>query len=309
MSKYRLVTRSDFDGLVCAALLKELDIIDKILFVHPKDMQDGKIKINSNDIITNLPYVEGCYLTFDHHESEIIRNKDKKFENYIIDPYSPSAARLVYNYYGGESNFPNISKDMMEAVDKADFAQFTIDDVLMPKGWELLSFIMDSRTGLGRFKEFRISNYQLMMNLIDACRKMTIDDILNLPDVKERVEIYFEYQDLAEEQIKRCSQIVSNIVILDLREEEIIYPTNRFTIYGLYPQCNVSIHRMWGLDKKVNVFAVGKSIFNRTCESDIGLLMLKYGGGGHSSAGTCQIGNEKSDEILNEIINQLLQYN
>jgi len=305
--KYRLVTRSDFDGLVCAALLKELDMIDEIIFVHPKDMQDGKIEIKSNDIITNLPYVEGCYLTFDHHESEIVRNKNKKYSNYIIDPYSPSAARLLYNYYGGEKTFKNISKEIMDAVDKADFARFTIDDVLMPKGWELLSFIMDSRTGLGRFKEFRISNYQLMMNLIDACRKLSIDEILNLPDIKERVDIYNKYQDLAEKQIKRCSQVISNIVILDLRREEVIYPTNRFTIYGLYPQCNVSIHRMWGIDRNVNVFAVGKSIFNRTCESDIGLLMLSYGGGGHSSAGTCQIENEKSDEILNEIINKLLQ--
>jgi nanoRNase/pAp phosphatase (c-di-AMP/oligoRNAs hydrolase) len=307
MSKYRLVTRSDFDGLVCAALLKEIDMIDSIVFVHPKDMQDGKVEIKSNDIITNLPYVEGCYLTFDHHESEIVRNQDKKYSNYIIDPYSPSAARLVYNYYGGDKIFKNISKEMMEAVDKADLARFTMDDILMPKGWELLSFIMDSRTGLGRFKEFRISNYQLMMNLIDACRKLTINEILNLPDVKERIDVYNEYQDLAEEQIKRCSQVISNIVILDLREEELIYPTNRFTIYGLYPQANVSIHRMLGLDKNVNVFAVGKSIFNRTCETDIGLLMLSYGGGGHSSAGTCQIENEKADEILNEIINKLLQ--
>lgn len=305
--KYRLVTRSDFDGLVCAVLLKELDMIDEIKFVHPKDMQDKIIEITENDITTNLPYIENCYLAFDHHKSEGERNKAVKKDNYILIPDAPSAARVVYDYYGGKEVFKNVSEEMMIAVDKADSAQFIIDDVLVPKGWELLSFLMDARTGLGRFREFTISNYQLMMNLIDDCRNLPIEEILNQPDVKERVDLYTMYQDKFEEQIMQCSTLYNNLVVLDLREEYIIYPGNRFVVYGLFPQCNVSIHRMWGQGKKKNVFAVGKSIFNKSSETDIGMLMLKYGGGGHPAAGTCQIENEDADRVFEELIEALTE--
>lgn len=302
--KYRLVTRSDFDGLVCAVLLKEIDLIDEIKFVHPKDMQDKIIDITNNDITTNLPYVDTCYLAFDHHKSERERNKSDK-NNYILIPDAPSAARVVYDYYGGKDTFKNISYEMMIAVDKADSAQFTMEDVLMPKGWELLSFLMDARTGLGRFKDFTISNYQLMMQLIDSCRNLSIEEILKQPDVKERVDLYLQYQDKFEEQIHKCADIYDNLVVLDLRDEEVIYPGNRFVVYGLFPQCNISIHRMWGLNKVKNVFAVGKSIFNKTSNIDIGSLMLKYGGGGHSAAGTCQIENENAEEVFQELIAQI----
>lgn len=302
--KYRLVTRSDMDGLVCAVLLKELDLIGDILFVHPKDMQDGKIAITSNDITTNLPYVEGVYLAFDHHLSETIRNKEPR-PNHIIDPNAPSAARVVYNYFGGKERFKNIPDDMMQAVDKADSAQFTMQDVLNPQGWELLSFLMDARTGLGRFKVFRVSNYQLMMDLIDYCKNHTIDEILALPDVKERVDIYFKYAELFRFQIRKCTTMYGKLAVLDLRNEETIYPGNRFMIYALFPECNISVHVIWGLKKQNTVFAVGKSIFNRSSTVNIGELMLQYGGGGHANAGTCQIDNDKADAVLKELITKL----
>ncbi|MEA3289965.1 MAG: exopolyphosphatase [Campylobacterota bacterium] len=298
--KYRLVTRSDMDGLVCATILKQLDMIDDILFVHPKDMQDGKIEITSNDIITNLPYVANAHLVFDHHESEAMRNGEA--DNYFIDPSAPSAARIVYNYYGGAEKLPQVASDMMEAVDKADAAQFSIDDILNPQGWELLSFIMDSRTGLGRFREFRISNYQLMMELIDYCIDHTIEEIMNLPDVKERTDLYEKYQDDFIDQLQRCTTIHDNLVILDLRDEELIFPGNRFTIYALFPDTNISIHVLWGFKKQNTVFATGKSIVNRSSNTNIGELMLKNDGGGHSAAGTCQVSNDTAEEVLNELI-------
>ncbi|MBD2040403.1 exopolyphosphatase [Microcoleus sp. FACHB-672] len=302
--KYRLVTRSDFDGLVCAVLLKELDMIDEIKFVHPKDMQDGKIEITSSDITTNLPYVEGAYLSFDHHLSETIRNQDKK-ENYIIDAQAPSAARVVYNYFGGKEKFPQIAEDMMDAVDKSDSAQFFRNEVLNPKGWVLLSFLMDARTGLGRFKDFRISNYQLMMELIDYCKNHPIDEILELPDVQDRFSLYFEQEEKFKDQIEKCSKVYGNLVVLDLRDEEIIYAGNRFMIYALFPDCNISTHVLWGLKKQNTVFAVGKSIFKRTSNTNVGELMLKYGGGGHENAGTCQIDNDKAEKVLKELIAQI----
>ena len=299
--KFRLVTRSDFDGLVCAVLLKHLDLIDEILFVHPKDMQDGKIAISGRDITTNLPYVAGAHLAFDHHLSETIRNTGER-ENHIIDPSAPSAARVVYDYYGGGNKFPSAWNDMMLAVDKGDSAQFNRDEVLNPKGWDLLNFLMDARTGLGRFRDFRISNYNLMMDLIDYCRTHTIDQIMALPDVKERKDLYFEHAEKCKEQIMRCSTVHKNLVVLDLRNEETIYAGNRFVIYALFPEQNISIHVLWGLKNQNTVFATGKSILNRTSKTNIGALMLEYGGGGHENAGTCQVENEMADDVLGALI-------
>ncbi|MGC9456587.1 MAG: exopolyphosphatase [Halothiobacillaceae bacterium] len=299
--KFRLVTRSDFDGLVCGTLLKHLDMIDEILFVHPKDMQDGKIEITGRDITTNLPYVPGCHLAFDHHLSETLRNAERA-ENHIIDPDAPSAARVVWDYYGGEESFPSEWNEMMVAVDKGDSADFNRDEILNPEGWALLNFLMDARTGLGRFREFTVSNYQLMMKLIDYCRHHSIDEILELPDVKERVELYREHQPLAEEQIKRCAKVHDNLVELDLRDEETIYATNRFLIYALFPQCNISMHVMWGFRKQNIVFAIGKSILDKSSKTNVGELCLKYGGGGHMAAGTCQIDTDKAEQAREELI-------
>ena len=299
-AKYRLVTRSDFDGLVCAVLLKELGILDEIKFVHPKDMQDGKVEITGRDITTNLPYVEGAHLVFDHHLSETMRVGEKP--NHIIDPKAPSAARVVYDYYGGKERFPTISDEMMLAVDQADSAQYQRDDILNPTGWTLLNFIMDARTGLGRFREFRVSNYQLMMDLIDYCRSHSIAQILELPDVKERVELYTQHAELFVDQLKRCATVRGNVVVLDLRKEETIYAGNRFMIYALFPDTNVSIHVLWGLKQQNTVLACGKSILNRCSKTDIGPLMLQYGGGGHQAAGTCQVDNDRAEEVLEAIV-------
>jgi len=299
--KYRLVTRSDFDGLACAVLLNQLDLIDDIKFVHPKDMQDGKVEISSRDITTNLPYVPGVHLAFDHHSSETIRNPGERPEH-IIYPDAPSAARVVFEHYGGTNKFPAAFTEMMLAVDKGDSAQFTREEVLNPKGWVLLNFLMDARTGLGRFRDFRISNYQLMMDLIKYCRDHGITDILALPDVRERVDLYFEHDTKAREQIRRCATVHKNLVVLDLRNEETIYATNRFMVYALFPEANISIHVMWGLQKQNTVFATGKSILNRTSMTNIGELMLEYGGGGHENAGTCQVGNDEAAAKLAEII-------
>lgn len=302
--KYRLLTRSDFDGLVCAMLLNEMDILGEIKFVHPKDMQDGKIEVTPQDILTNLPYVPGCGLCFDHHTSESLRNAGAA-PNHILQGEADSAARVVYDYYGGRARFPGIDEGLMAAVDKADAARFDIDDILNPQGWELLSFLMDPRTGLGRFREFRISNYQLMMQLIEACRKLTINEVLALPDVQERVELYQAHQEAFRQQLLRCTEVWGNVAVLDLRNEETIYAGNRFMIYALYPQCNVSIHVLWGLKQLNTVFAMGKSITNRSSAADIGQLALEFGGGGHEAAGTCQIDNDDASRVRNVLIERL----
>ncbi|MCE4222260.1 exopolyphosphatase [Methylobacterium sp. C25] len=307
MSKqtYRLVTRSDFDGLVCGMLLREAGLIDDIKFVHPKDMQDGIVPITDRDIITNLPYVAGCHMAFDHHSSEAKRAGGETRANHVIDPNAPSAARVVYDYYGGAAAFPKIGADLMAAVDKADSAQFSREEILHPQGWVLMNFLMDSRTGLGRFRSFRISNYELMMQLIENCRDLTVEQVLALPDVQERVEMYMAHRDLFRAQLQRCARVHGKLVVLDLREEDVIYAGNRFMIYALFPDCDISVHVMWGMKQQNTVFAVGKSILDRGSAVDVGSVCLGYGGGGHKAAGTCQIANDQAERVKNELIGAL----
>jgi nanoRNase/pAp phosphatase (c-di-AMP/oligoRNAs hydrolase) len=302
-SRYRLVTRSDFDGLVCAVLLKELDLIDDITFVHPKDMQDGVVPITDRDITTNLPYVEGAHLVFDHHASETLRNEQR--DNHVIDPDAPSAARVVYDHYGGREAFPSVPEEIMAAVDKADSARFTMEEVLDPQGWVLLNFVMDARTGLGRFRDFRISNYDLMMELIDACRDHGIDEILALPDVAERVRLYRVQEPRFREQLARCTTVQDNLAVVDLRGEELIHAGNRFMVYALHPEVNISMHVMWGRQKQNVVFAVGKSIFDRSSRTDIGRLLLAYGGGGHPHAGTCQVAHDEAERVQRALVDHI----
>ena len=195
----RLITRSDFDGLACGALLKEAGVIDHWKFAHPKDLQDGLVEVTEDDCLANVPYVEGCGLWFDHHSSEHERLQLQgkyKGESRI----TPSCARIIYEYYGGRERFPQFD-DMMVAVDKVDSGNLTIDEIQNPSGWILVGFLMDPRTGLGRWRNFTISNYQLMEKLIDACRTMTTDEILALPDVKERIETYYEQAEKFKEMV------------------------------------------------------------------------------------------------------------
>ena len=304
--KYRLLTRSDMDGLVCAVLLNEMGILGEIAFQHPKDMQDGLVAVTENDILTNLPYVPGCGLCFDHHASEATRNEGQPTPGYVLDTEAKSAARVVYDYYGGKARFPRISEAMMDAVDKADSAGFSAEDVLNPQGWELLSFLMDARTGLGRFREFTVSNYQLMRMLIDCCRDMPIEDILALPDVKERVDLFFAQHELFRAQIKRVATVHDKLVVLDLRNEETIFAGNRFVVYAMFPECDLSMHVMWGREKLNTVYTVGKSIFDRSNRVEVGEVMLSYGGGGHHAAGTCQGPNETADARKDELIEKLV---
>ena len=302
----RLVTRSDFDGLVCAMILKFLRKVDDIKFVHPKDVQDGKVELTENDITTNLPYDPRVGMAFDHHESELIRLKGADTAGkLVIDPKARSAARVVYEYYGGKKVFPHIWDDLMEAVDKGDSADFTVDEILNPKEWVLMNFIMDARTGLGRFHDFRISNYDLMMKLIDFCLEHSIDQITELPDVKERIDFYFQETDLFKEQLQRLAKMDGKVVILDLHNEEVIHAGNRFMIYAMYPEAEISVHIAWGFQKQNTAVMIGKSIVNRASDFDIGALCLKYGGGGHRNAGTCQLDNATVDSQLPEIIKAL----
>ena len=301
--KYRLVTRADFDGVVAGGLLIELGLVDDVLFAEPKAMQDGLVKITGNDITTNLPYVEGVHLCFDHHVSETQRVGLR--DNHIISPSAPSAARVVYDYFGGKEKFPSIPDDLMEAVDKADSAQFSEEDILAPDPWTMLNFILDPRTGLSRFEHFEISHEQLMKDMMVYVRHHPVEEILTIPDVEERVHLYMEHEEKFELQLRDCSKVHNKVVVVDLRGKDVIYAGNRFTIYAIFPACNVSVQMTRTADGKKTIMAVGKSILNRTNKANIGSIMLEYGGGGHANAGTCQVENDRADAVLADLIQRL----
>ena len=300
----RLLTRSDFDGLVSAVLLKELGIMDEWKFVHPKDVQDGAIEVSKDDILVNVPFAPGCGLWFDHHSSEMERlNFHFSFEG--ASRLAPSCARVICDYYGGEGGFPAHFSEMLQLVDKCDSAALTAEDIENPSGWVLLSFIMDPRTGLGRYRDYRISNYQLMENMIEWCRSMHVEAILEQPDVKERVERYFEQDAFFRHMLQKNSTVHGNVVVLDLRNEPEIFTGNRFVLYTMFPECNISIRVIWGGDNGKIALACGHSVINRTSKTDVGSLMLKFGGGGHKKVGTCQVPQEQADEVLEKLVEQM----
>lgn len=298
-----LITRSDFDGLACAVFLKEAGIIDSWKFAHPKDLQDGIIEVTENDCLANVPFVEGCGLWFDHHSSEEERKAYSGKYQGASRP-SPSAAHIVYDYYGGEERFSRFS-ELLHAVDKVDSANLTPDEILHPTKWILLGFIMDPRTGLGRFRNFTISNYQLMEKLIDWCRTMSIDEIFELPDIKERVELYYEQTEKFIDMVKKYTKTDGSVIITDLRNVDPIYSGNRFIIYSLYPEQNISVWIVNGKGGKGCSAAVGYSILNRTSNVDVGKLMLKYGGGGHKAVGTCQFNDADMNDKLTALITDI----
>ena len=301
--KYRLVTRADFDGVVAGGLLIELDMISEVVFAEPRAMQAGLVHITENDITTNLPYVDGVYLCFDHHVSESERVGPK--ENHIIDPDAPSAARVVYNYFGGKEKFPSIDDELMAAVDKADSADYNEEDILAPDPWTLLNFILDPRTGLSRFEHFEISHEQLMKDMMVYVRHHPVEEILAIPDVRERSLLYMEHEEKAEMQIREHAKVHTKTVVVDMRGVDSLFAGNRFTIYAVFPACNVSVQITNSKDGDKTIFAVGKSILNRTCKANIGSILLEYGGGGHANAGTCQVDSDNADKVLQEILQRL----
>ncbi len=299
----RLITRSDFDGLACGALLLEAGVIDTWKFAHPKDLQDGLVEVNENDCLANVPYVPGCGLWFDHHSSEHERLElagKYKGESRI----TPSCARIIYEYYGGKEKFPNFD-DLMIAVDKVDSGNLTIDEILNPTGWILVGFLMDPRTGLGRWRQFTVSNYQLMEKLMVACKDKSTEEILDMPDVKERIEIYNEQTEKFKKMVLDHSQTKGNLLITDLRGVDPIYTCNRFMVYSMFPEQNISAWIVNGRGGLGCSAAVGYSIINKTSNVNVGSLMLKYNGGGHQKVGTCQFSDETMAEGLPKMLEEL----
>jgi len=300
----RLITRSDFDGLVCAVLLGELGIISEIHYVHPKDVQDGKVPVNPNDVLANVPFAEGCGLWFDHHSSEEERMRlEGGFEG--ASEAAPSAARVIANYYSREpEQATRLQKfdELLMVVDIADSAQFTEADILDPKGWMMLAFIADPRTGLGYHRGFRVSNFELMKALPATIRTRDIEEIMQMPDVAERVRYYQDQTEMYKKFLEENVKVDGDIIFLDLRGAGEIPTGNRFMEYVLFPEQNISVRIVDGKNREFAMISIGHSTLNRTSTVDVGALMLSYGGGGHKKVGTCQVPYGSVDATLKEIL-------
>lgn len=297
----RLLTRGDFDGVVCAALLRQRGLVDDVVFVDPRQMQHREIAVSAYDITANLPYVEGVQLAFDHHLSERTRVANAPSDRFINDPSAPSAARVIYRHFGGRAAFPNVPIALMAAVDKADTAGFSQDEILNPSGYVLLNFLLDGRTGLSRFREFKVSTNDLLQHIVETCIACNEEELLRLPDVSERVRLYFEHEHYAQRQIRRIAELVDGTAVLDYRKEDPIFAGNRFLVYALYPEVSASMHVLPADDDRA-LIAIGRSIVNRVSNVDAGALCLAYGGGGHAAAATCQVPRAQADRVVAELL-------
>lgn len=292
----RVLTRGDLDGLTSTILLTLVEDIKEIRFAHPKDVQDGKVECTQEDIIVNLPYVKGCGLWFDHHVSEEEKlPRIGKFKGRFA--IAPSAARVVYEYYKSPE-FERF-KDLLEATDRLDSAQLTKEDVTNPKGWILLGYTLDPRTGFG--PEFQ----KYFRWLAEFIKEVPLEKVMKHPEVKKRCDRVLKEIEDFKKLLKKVSKQDGNVILTDFRDVTDPPVGNRFLIYTLYPKANVEVRVFWGKEKKTVNFALGHSIFNRTCKTNVGKLCAEYGGGGHAGAGTCQIPPDKAEATLKEIVERL----
>jgi nanoRNase/pAp phosphatase (c-di-AMP/oligoRNAs hydrolase) len=296
----RLVTRGDLDGLTSAVIVTMKEPIDEIVLVHPQDITDKRLEIRSDDILANVPYHPDCGMWFDHH---LLTESNEKPPERFRGRYglAPSAARLVYDYYREQSpNDVALQRlaTLVDETDRLDAARLTPEDVENPQSYILLGYTIDSRTGLGSFDDY-------FRKLVEWLKAMSIDEVLREPEVQERVERLHNDQDEFRKLLRRNSFQLNNVVITDLRDVEQLPAGNRFLIYSLFPETNVSLRVHWGPRRDSVVAAVGHSIFNRTCHTSVGELMSRYGGGGHRGAGTCVLALDQAAEAIDEILYEL----
>ena len=287
----RLVTRGDMDGLVSALQITTMESVDSLELIHPQDITDSKFEVKKGDILSNLPYHPDCSLWFDHHE---ITDSNRKPPTVFKGKHAikPSVARVVYEYYQSEKL--SRYEPLIAETDRFDSANLTIEDISDPQGAILLGFTMDPRTGFGIDKAF-------FVNLMEQLRTSEIDDVLQTPEMARRIEIYRENDFRFLQVLNDHTRIAGNVIVTDFRQLSTVPVGNRFLIYTLFPECNVSVRVQWGPRKEFVAVTVGHSILNRTCNANIGKLCSEFGGGGHKGAGACTLETASADTKLAEL--------
>jgi nanoRNase/pAp phosphatase (c-di-AMP/oligoRNAs hydrolase) len=291
----RLVTRGDLDGLTSAVLITSMEDVDSIELIHPQDITDKKFEIKENDIMANLPYHPNCAIWFDHHQ--LTESNEEPPENYRgKHAIEPSVARVIYDYYSSDK-LRKFEKLVAET-DRFDSAQLSMQDVTDPQGEILLGFTIDGRTGIGKFKDY-------FMSLVDRLKEMPVEDVLKQPEVAERVKLMREGNTAFLEVIRENSVMDGNVVITDLRSVDTVPIGNRFLVYTIFPEANVSVRLQWGPNKEFVATTIGHSIFNRTCKANCGEICSSFGGGGHKGAGATPLQSDAADRQIAEIVQML----
>jgi hypothetical protein len=288
--------------MTTGVLLKEMNLVEDVLLCQAKDIEKGFVQITCNDITAGLPCRESAYLAFDHYSDQGGMGMNQR--NHIVDTNCRSTSRVVYNYFGHD-RFNRVPRELLNVVDKVTCADITLDDILYPSGWMLLSHLIDHRTALDRYTRFSLSTAMLMETLIDWCREYTVWEVLSLPPIEERSTCYFANVGAYKLQIMQCATVHKNLVIVDLRNKDIVYPGNRFMIYALFPECNVSLQIIPNHAGTKTTIAVGKSFLDRSLTVDIGKAMRECGGGGNRNAGACDVDNDRVDIVVSNLINTL----
>jgi hypothetical protein len=290
----RLVTRGDMDGLTSAVILTSCESIDDILLIHPQDVTDRRFVASPGDIFVNLPYQKGCAKWFDHH---LLTDTNEAPPPGFDGRWglAPSAARMVYEYYLPKNPQIRAYETLLAETDRMDAAQLTLDEVLAPKGYILVGFTLDPRTGLGAFKDY-------FHALLKAIKEQPLDQVLALPEVQERVRRMRDQDALFRRVTIEHSRLDGNVVFTDFRKVDPVPVGNRFLVYTLFPEANISLRVHRGPTPDHVAVTIGHSIFNRTSRTNVGFLVARYGGGGHKAAGTCLVPVAKADAAFTEMI-------
>lgn len=289
----RLVTRGDLDGLACAVIITSQQEIGKIVLIHPQDITDRRVEIGPSDILANVPYHPGCAKWFDHHlQTENNPKPPAKFEGAY--GLAPSAARLVYDYYGAAARMPQL-EELVRETDRFDSARLTREDIENPRGHILLGYTIDGRSGFGDFEAY----FHLLAGLL---KSGPIGEVLRHPEVRKRCEQLRSDDKKFRAALLAHSRLDDNVVITDFRKMKQIPRGNRFLVYTLFPDASASVRLHWGPGRRFVVAAVAHSILNRACETNIGELVSRYGGGGHRGAGTTPLPPERVEAAVEEIV-------
>jgi len=309
----RLVTRADFDGLVCGALITKFEPIEDYLYVEPKFMQDGLVEIRNGDIITNLPYHPNCTLWFDHH----VTNTTPDFPKPIVlgqggFRLAPSAARVVLEYYTelgnrrqttGNSNSPEEIAEflgtarmqhLMHEADRIDAGKLEQEDVLNPQGYVLISMTTDGRNA---------GDEPYWLKVINLLRDATLEEMLSDPEIKRRCERIQNEQEKLRKLLLERTTYKGNVIYCDLRGVKEIPDGNRFLIFTLFPKGNIQVKVAHDSQREnTTAISVGYNIFNPTSNVNVGELLKNYGGGGHKVVGSSRVPNEQAEQAIKEIL-------
>ena len=290
----RIVTRPDFDGIVCATLIRASEPIDQpIKWAAPNDMQKGRVAITGDDIIANLPFHANCAMWFDHHYTNRI---DQPFKG--LYRIAPSAAGLVHEYY--RDRLTRDYSELITATDKIDSADLNLDEILNPENYPYIILSMTV------FSD-EPSEETYWNSLVAMLADQDVETILSQPEVHRRTQQVIQNNREYKTLLSRHTVMQGPVSITDFRDLDKMPDGNRFLVYSMFPESTVNVKIGFEDPNRARVVVkVGHSILNRNCRVNVGHLLSQFEGGGHRGAGACRFDLAKADDFIPKIVNALV---